>query len=132
MIRLFIALHLNQKVKEYLGSIITDFKTKGGKVKFVEPHNLHLTMKFLGNTNPLQVNAIKANLKDATNSSSPIKSKLNSLGGFPNLKKPKVIWVGLDNKQELASLASSISVGSERILRPRTRCFAFAARRRRS
>lgn len=112
MIRLFIALSLDLNVKNSLSNIIIDLKSKGGKVKWVEPLNLHLTVKFLGNTDPGKIDSIKNCIDRVGSSSSPIETSFTSLGGFPNLIQPKVIWVDMDkNKESLTELASKIDMG---------------------
>jgi 2'-5' RNA ligase len=109
MIRLFIALGIKQSIKNYLAEIINEFKSKGGKIKWVEPDNMHLTLKFLGNTEYSLVDGIKVQLDSLKADLTPIKSDLCNLGGFPNLKKPKVIWIDLEkNRDQIIELAKRI------------------------
>jgi len=102
-------LNIQQSIKEYLAELLNDFKTKGGKVKWVEPGNMHLTLKFLGNTETSLIDNIKTQLDKVSNNYNPIESSLGNLGGFPNLKKPKVIWIDLEkNRERLITLAGEI------------------------
>lgn len=116
MIRLFIALNIQQSIKEYLTKIIDDFKSKGGKIKWVEPDNMHLTLKFLGNTEYSLVEGIKSQLDNLTADSTQIISDLSRIGGFPNLRAPKVLWVDLEkNRDQIIELAKSIDTSLSEI-----------------
>jgi 2'-5' RNA ligase len=99
MIRLFIALNIQQSIKNYLAELINDFKSKGGKIKWVEPNNIHLTIKFLGNTEASLIEDIKTQLDNLTVDSTPIKSD------------PKVIWIDLEkNRDMIINLARKIDL----------------------
>ena len=116
MIRLFIALKIEDTVKQKLDTIIGDFKTKGGKVKWVDSHNMHITLKFLGNTNPNLVDEISTLLENSVKNFKPIESNFTMIGGFPNLKKPKVIWVDLDkNRNQIIALSDAIHNSLEKL-----------------
>jgi 2'-5' RNA ligase len=66
------------------------------------PGNIHLTLRFLGDTALQQRHAIIAGLQSAAASWRPFELAIAGLGGFPSLRRPRVIWVGLDG--DLAAL----------------------------
>jgi len=106
--RLFIALPLPASVENSLAVIIDDLKTKGGKVKWVKPQNIHITVRFLGETD-------KGLIPDIRNIMDNVGSKYNSynltidrLGGFPNLNKPRVIWAGLKDDDQINIMARMV------------------------
>lgn len=110
MIRLFVALKIETEIQQKFGAVISDFKTKGGKVKWIDAKNLHITLKFLGNTDRRDVDPIISQLQDSLKNFQAIESDFNNLGGFPNLRKPKVIWTDIDkNKNAVVDLAESIN-----------------------
>lgn len=116
MIRLFIATPLSDGVEKKLSEIISDLKDHGGKIKYVAPHNIHLTLKFLGNSDPDKVPAIIKAIDQISNGYQPIETTLDQLGGFPNLRKPKVIWVGFkQNVENLVKLVDEIETGMSRL-----------------
>jgi len=87
--RLFIALPLSDDVEQFLGGIILDLKQKRGRVKWVASKNIHLTMKFLGETDENKVEAIIESIRSAA-------SRIfvgHGLSG-PGLKKRKIISTG--------------------------------------
>ncbi len=109
MIRLFVALKIEKEIQQKFDTIITDFKTKGGKVKWVDAKNLHITLKFLGNTDLKIVDLIISQLHKSAKNYQAMESNFTALGGFPHLRKPKVIWADIDkNKNNIIELAQSI------------------------
>jgi len=107
--RLFIALPLPDDVEQYLGSIIDDLKQKRGKVKWVDSKNIHLTIKFLGETEESKVESISTAIKKVAGNHNSIKCTINKIGAFPNLMRPKVIWAGMQNNiDKLEAIASEI------------------------
>ncbi len=101
--RLFIALPLGPSVKDALGKIIGLFRQKGGSVKWVKPENVHLTLRFLGETDENLVDEIKNHIDEAVKSHRQVQTSIATLGGFPNLNRPRVIWVGIEQHLEALS-----------------------------
>ncbi len=124
MIRLFIALPLEKPVKDRLGQIIADFKQKGGSVKWVKPENTHLTLRFLGDTDEKLLAKIKTEIDAVASTHPPVATSINIIGGFPNLNRPRVIWVGIEKEIEsLAKMARQMelkirTLGFEKESRP--------------
>ena len=65
----------------------------GADLKLVQPRNIHITMRFLGNIPPTMVDSIHDALKQI--SFSPFEIELRGLGVFPNLRRPRVVWAGI-------------------------------------
>ena len=101
--RLFIALPLETSVKDALGGIISDLKSHGGPVKWVKPDNIHLTLRFLGETDENLVSKIKTEIDAVAAAHTQVTTSISKLGGFPNLGRPRVIWVGIEHNLELLS-----------------------------
>ena len=84
-------------------------------VRWVPPQNIHLTLRFLGATDPDLVPALGAGLDAAASDSAPFMLRLEGLGTFPDLRRPRVIWVGLQDSQErLVRLKEAV----DRMVRP--------------
>lgn len=94
--RLFIALPLSIDVERALGRIIDDLAKSGAKVKWVDPKNIHMTVRFLGDTNERLIPELKQLIDRAASQTKATHVTINRLGTFPNLKKPRVFWAGLD------------------------------------
>jgi 2'-5' RNA ligase len=98
-IRAFIAIELSDPIKASLSSLIAKLRSKehhsAKYVKWVDPKGIHLTLKFLGNVTPDQVPRIIDAITPSAESLSPLKLQLGKLGVFPNLQRPRVIWVAI-------------------------------------
>ena len=108
-IRAFIAVTLSESVKQPTKKIIADFKSLNLDIKWVEPHNAHLTLKFLGDVKMNRMDNITAALQEALSTMKPIKTQLFCLGTFPNNRTPHIFWIGLDDSEKkLSQLAETL------------------------
>ena len=99
MIRAFLAVSLDPSIQQTLTQIQNEFKTLGCDVKWVKPHNIHLTLKFFGDIEKKQLNDIIDAVTDVLQGTSIMTASLSTLGTFPNLRSPKVVWVGLNDPE---------------------------------
>jgi len=95
--RLFIALELPSHLRRHLAQVIDELRRCDDRaVKWVEPDNMHLTLKFLGETPVERIEEIKSAVGKVMTHNSAVRGafKLQStaLGVFPNLKRPRVFW----------------------------------------
>lgn len=95
-IRAFIAIELPDPVKDSLSSLEDRLRpAEHPFVKWVGPKGIHLTLKFLGNIATDQVPRIIEAITSASQGLSPLKLQIGGLGAFPNLQRPRVIWVAV-------------------------------------
>ena len=106
--RLFIALPLPSLVEKRLSEIISDLKNAGGNIKWVKPENIHLTVRFLGETDKDQVPLIKEIIDNISTKYNSYNLTLDRLGGFPNLNKPRVIWAGLVDDDQIGIMTRMV------------------------
>jgi 2'-5' RNA ligase len=93
-IRSFIAFDIeNDIVLKRLAAAQKLLVQTGADVKLVEPQNIHITVRFLGNIAPVTVEKIFEGMKKTQ--FSPFNVQVKGLGAFPNLNYPRVIWVGI-------------------------------------
>lgn len=97
-VRLFIALELESSVRLSLAEPLATIHNAvlPGTVRWVPLENIHLTIKFLGDVPLTHVETIRSALGDAVHASSAFSVKVTGVGCFPNAKRPRVIWLGLD------------------------------------
>jgi 2'-5' RNA ligase len=95
-IRTFIALELPPTVLSLLCTVQQELEQLKIRARWVRPENIHLTLKFIGDIEPGDVDAICAAMTAAANEFSPITLTVRGIGVFPTIKRPRVIWVGLD------------------------------------
>ena len=103
MMRLFIALPLPSRIENELAEIQIRLKAQGGNVKWVQSKNIHLTIRFLGETDEKLVEPISTEMDSIAASFAPVETVLTSLGAFPNLNRPRVIWAGLSGGIDIMS-----------------------------
>lgn len=99
-IRTFAAITVPPSVKKAVEQIQDRFKQTRAPIKWVNPANLHLTLKFLGNVPEEQVGEIKERLADAGKGISSFILKATEIGVFPNEKRPRVLWLGFSEASE--------------------------------
>lgn len=100
-IRAFIAGILSTSLNRCILEIQGELKKLDLDSKWVEPRNIHITLKFLGSIPLGSIEDIKNILKKVFENEKKIQISLNALGTFPNIKKPRVIWVGLRDKERV-------------------------------
>ena len=105
--RLFIAIPLSQAVAIYLADVIRSLRKPDDGIKWVEPHNIHLTLRFLGETSENLVPAIRTEMLAVAGAIQVFDCKLGGIGGFPDLNRPRVIWIGLNGGMDALTRAAS-------------------------
>ena len=98
MIRSFIAIDLPEATREAIAVLQERLKRSRAGVRWMKPGSIHLTLKFLGNILPEQVDEIAAAAAQLIRDEPPITLCTAGLGSFPSLRKPRVIWVGLQGE----------------------------------
>ena len=107
MIRAFIAIEISPTTIARITAATADLKPKLPAVRWVAPENFHLTLKFLGDVETGQVEAIGNALELALTPFPRCTINAKGLGVFPGLRQPKVFWVGFID-DELTELARRI------------------------
>jgi RNA 2',3'-cyclic 3'-phosphodiesterase len=68
-------------------------------IKWVAPENIHLTLKFLGDITPQEIEAAgRAAAQTTATVSSPLSVTAKGIGVFPNYKRPRILWTGLSGE----------------------------------
>jgi 2'-5' RNA ligase len=101
-IRAFIAIELPTAVRQTVGRIQAHLRQTRLPFRWVRPENIHLTLKFLGDIPVIRVDAVHAAMM-AASTVPPPELTVQGIGGFPNLRRPRVLWSGLGG--QLDSLA---------------------------
>jgi RNA 2',3'-cyclic 3'-phosphodiesterase len=117
-IRLFVAAEVSPASREGLAAEIARVARLDPRAKPVAAANLHLTLAFLGATDPARVPAIEAALREVAEASSAPSVVVEGLGAFPDRARPRVIWAGLrdlDAPPRTASLARAVGAALLRI-----------------
>lgn len=105
--RTFIAIELPKEIKEALAKLQGQLKASSADVKWVEPENIHLTLKFLGERDDKRVEKIKEILGEVAKEKKAFPLCLKGLGAFPKLEFPRVVWVGTDKGETEAKVIAA-------------------------
>jgi 2'-5' RNA ligase len=117
-LRLFIALPLPDSVKEALGALIAEFGSHPAPVKWLNPANIHMTLRFLGDTPKSRVTDLSAMLNETGSHHSTVSTSISRLGAFPNLRRARVLWAGVQEDHSvirLEHLAAEIERGVQQL-----------------
>ena len=94
-IRSFVAVLLEGAVRGELAAAIERLRPVSRDVAWVNPGNIHLTVKFLGNVDRDRLDPIVAALTGALGEAGAFDATIRGLGAFPSLARPRVIWAGV-------------------------------------
>jgi 2'-5' RNA ligase len=111
--RLFVALEPPDPVRRRLAALAAELRRAAGRaaddVRWVAAENVHLTLQFLGAVPEERVADVEAALRAAAAEVRPISLEVKGAGGFPNARRPRVVWAGLGGDvAELAALAAAV------------------------
>lgn len=92
---------------------ITEFEhniTKSGAdVKLVDPTIIHITLKFLGDTDEKHIETIEQQMKESIQGIQPFAIQLIGTGVFPNQNYMKVVWIGIENSEPLKKITNNLN-----------------------
>ena len=120
-IRIFIAIDVPDQAKKALSALVETLRGLGlNNVRWARPEGIHLTLKFLGDTDPDLVPQILDALKESARGSAAFDLDLADLRVFPGLANPRVLWVGLrGGLEELKDLQRRLEAQTEILGFPR-------------
>jgi len=105
--RLFIAIEINPEIRTALATFVKDLRTLAPQAKWIRADNLHVTLKFLGETESTRLRQVQAALA-AIRSPQVVTLDFRGLGFFPDEKRPRVFWAGMEASPNVAPLAAGI------------------------
>ena len=102
----FIAIDID--VNKNLVEFASEIKKTQADLKLVEPENIHITIKFLGDTDEEKIEEIKEIIKNSVEEIEPFEIKLKGSGVFPNKNYMKVLWIGIEKADKIREIAKKI------------------------
>jgi len=100
VVRTFIAIKLDGSLHGLIEKLINKLASSKAGVKWVVPQNIHVTLKFLGNVEESRLPDVYAACERAAAGSEPMELEIRTMGCFPGLNRPRVVWVGIEKGQE--------------------------------
>src|SRR5215469_14052991 len=102
--RLFVALDFPDGVRLSLRGLIERLRQESRGARWVRPEGMHVTLKFLGETDPKNLAAIRGALA-GLRSPGRVEMRFRGLGFFPDGRRPRVLWCGIEASPNLAELS---------------------------
>lgn len=102
-----------------LEAVVQELRTSGAALKLVDVRGLHLTLKFLGDTEEGLLPEIMGTLQGAAAGLAPFRIRLHGMGAFPNLSRMNVVWVGVRDAEPLVRVAGTLDERLEALGFPR-------------
>ncbi len=117
LLRAFIALELPTFLQDAIQTATASLRKTldSDLIHWTSPHNVHLTLKFLGDVSPANIDILKQMLTMESAQHSAFDVYVEGIGSFPTSKRPRVLWVGLNAPAALPSLAHGIETASAKL-----------------
>ena len=115
--RAFVAIDLAEEVRAALAREQSRLKVACGHdrdLRWTRPEGLHLTLKFLGEIETAQATSVTAALQ-ALGQSGAFRVEAKGFGYFPDARRPRVLWVGLEVPAALGELAGRVEAALEKV-----------------
>jgi len=106
-VRLFVALDFPNPIRQSLRELIARLKSECRRAKWVRPEAMHITLKFIGEVGAEKLEPIRVALAPV-HSTGPVEMQFRGLGFFPNERRPRVLWCGVEASPNLAELAAAV------------------------
>lgn len=117
MLRSFIAIEMPAEVQAAIASSTAGMQKALPKplVRWVASKNLHLTLKFLGDVSPANLDRLAEALKMESVRHEKFSFSVGGLGAFPTSRRPRVIWIGLEAPASLTGIQRAVEAVSSRM-----------------
>lgn len=116
--RLFVAMNIPEDIRNSLAGLAAKLRAACRNARWARVEGLHVTLKFIGETSAETTEMIKAALA-AVPSRVPISINFRGLGFFPNERRPRVLWAGIEANSQLCELAAAVETALEPLGIPR-------------
>ena len=117
LLRAFIAVEIPHEIQQaiYDKAISVLNKMTNSLIRWVPPENMHLTLKFLGDVSPANVDMLTQILRTEADSSRCFDIRVGGIGSFPSLRRPRVIYIGIQAPAVLETLQHGVESASRRL-----------------
>ncbi len=112
--RLFLAIEIPDKIRRQLAESAGDLRSELPKARWVRPELMHLTLVFLGDTDPQLVPELERELRTSVAGQVPMRLTVTGTGAFPPRGQARVLWAGLEADGDLQGLQRAAREAVER------------------
>jgi RNA 2',3'-cyclic 3'-phosphodiesterase len=111
--RTFIALELPPELRSAVGELSAALQSRLPEMKWVKPNLVHLTLRFLGEIEPVRIDSLNEVVAAAAGEFAPFELSVTEVGHFGPAHSPRVLWMGLAPNGNLSSLAAALEMSFE-------------------
>lgn len=116
LFRAFIAIDIPPEIKQAISTQTASLRKESGRAaRWVAPENIHLTLKFLGEASPANLELLAQAIQSECAQTAPFTVSVENLGCFPNPRRPRILWVGLVVPPGLSRLQRQIEATAARL-----------------
>jgi len=117
MLRSFVAVEIPAEIQSALARSTAPLQKTLPKplIRWVAPQNVHLTLKFLGDVSPANLERLAEALKAEAVAHETFTMSVSGLGAFPTLRRARVIWIGLEAPAALMALLRGVEAVTARL-----------------
>jgi RNA 2',3'-cyclic 3'-phosphodiesterase len=105
--RLFVALDLSDSVRVAIARFCEKLRAEFPAARWVRNEGIHMTLKFIGEVTEERVTSIEKALA-GVNSNAPVEMKFRGAGFFPDARRPRVFWAGIEASANLPEIVTQI------------------------
>jgi 2'-5' RNA ligase len=112
VIRAFLAIDLPDRLRSEIGRIQDRLRPQVSGIRWTRPEGIHLTLKFFGNVSKDEIETLSQAIEKTAAGSLPLTLRLGTPGVFPEMRRPRVLWIGVEGDvAQLAGIQKDIEGG---------------------
>jgi 2'-5' RNA ligase len=113
--RLFLAINIPGELRRTLSDAVQPLRDLAPDIRWTSELKLHLTIKFLGEQEDSRLPAIEDAMRSTAAQHASTAVTINGFGAFPNTRRPRVVWIGVEHSPRLELLAHDLECAFETI-----------------
>jgi 2'-5' RNA ligase len=114
-VRLFLAINIEPELRREIHEATFPLREAAPSMSWVREAQLHLTLKFFGDQPDEMAERIASAMRDVAIRHKQLGICFRGVGAFPNLRRPRVVWMGIDHEPRLELLHHDVEVACEAV-----------------
>ncbi len=117
IIRAFIAIDLSAEIQTRLDEVLQNYRSQlpNIPIRWVPATNIHLTLKFLGDVSLSNLSLLTEMIQKEVSGHHQFDISVGGSGAFPNIRQPRIVWVGVEAPAELSAIQNGIEITTARL-----------------
>jgi RNA 2',3'-cyclic 3'-phosphodiesterase len=114
-VRLFLAINLEPEMRRSVIDATASLRDAAPTASWVDEGRLHLTLKFLGAQSVDVVQPLQEAMSEVASTHRTFRMRVGEIGAFPNFRRARVVWMGVDRDPRLELLHHDVEVACDRL-----------------